>query len=538
LRLPFTDGFVIDTFGVIMPKRLQLSTGVWLARQWLLPGMLLLACLLVRAEDSERPCTGIQGVNIFLVDNSRSVPVIDSRMERSQVLRELLNLLPGFENRLILFGGRSEIVLDDPDRFISDGWHTDFYYGFKAAVEVRHQYPAGCDVKIILITDGVLDAFPEDYPEERFQLRPQAQSFAREQTYQLLARERIPTYIILLGDAYDPYLIEQFSIKANGLAQANPLVEKASEFLKNDGFLLKRFVFRVKPEVGLPVVKEIVRKIVTEDAPRVEYALVLLLVAALLVFTILAIRSFPAPGDREIIDLTDSAPVLIGLDPPPHMLLSTPRRRASRRGLQPVVATSAAVASVSYQRRIFDFTSRGLKSVQRLSTIYRQLLDMDVRDLGRHLERMERGGTDEEIIAATDLKYYCSNMDVDHIKSILRAREMERMDIDAKEFLMAKVYVSLAPDLLQEMTEQRITLSIPGRNIIRAQLQEGQEYDLGRYRVRVVALRKDSLSTARLILEYVRMPSTLGLKRFIPAAVQRLIRFRRPISAFFNTTGQ
>ncbi len=47
---------------------------------------------------------------------------------------------------------------------------------------------------------------------------------------------------------------------------------------------------------------------------------------------------------------------------------------------------------------------------------------------------------------------------------------------------MAKVYVSLAPDLIQEMTEQRITISIPNRNIIRSQLQEGQLYDLGRYR--------------------------------------------------------
>lgn len=503
---------------------------------FLLPALLCGACRSVFSAPPNRSCEGVKGVNIFLVDNSRSVPRIDANVERAQVLRELMSLLQGYENRLILFGGRSEIDVDVPDRYVNDGWHTDFYYGFKAAVEIRREYSPECDVKFILITDGLLDAFPEDYPDERFELKLQAQSYARGQTYQLLERERVPTYIILLGDQYDPHLIEQFSIKANGLARANPLVEKASAFLKNNGFLLKRFVYRIEPEAGLPEVKQIVQEIAAKDAPKVEFALLFLLLVAVIVLVILAIRSFPAPGDKEIIDLTDGAPVLIGADQPVQMLLSTPRR-ASRHGLQPVIATSAAVASVSYQRRIFDFTSRGLRNVQKLSPIYRQLLDMDVRDLGRHLERLERSGTDDEIIAATDLKYYCSNMDVDHIKNILRAREMERMDIDAKEFLMAKVYVSLAPDLVQEMTEQRITISIPNRNMIRAQLQEGQSYDLGRYRVRVVALRKDSPTTARLVLEYTRMPSTLGLKRIIPSAIQRVIRCRKPVTAFFNAPG-
>ncbi len=91
-----------------------------------------------------------------------------------------------------------------------------------------------------------------------------------------------------------------------------------------------------------------------------------------------------------------------------------------------MIATSAAIASVSYQRRIFDFTSRGLKDVQKLSPIYRQLLDM-TSGAGSPSGTDERNGTDDEIIAATDLKYYCSNMDADHIEH--PAREMERMDM-------------------------------------------------------------------------------------------------------------
>ena len=88
-----------------------------------------------------RGCQGIKGVNILVMDNSRSVPNMDRTRDRVEVLKELLGMLEGYENRLILFGGRNEIALDNPDKFINDGWHTDYHYAFEAAVRVRKEYP-------------------------------------------------------------------------------------------------------------------------------------------------------------------------------------------------------------------------------------------------------------------------------------------------------------------------------------------------------------------------------------------------------------
>jgi hypothetical protein len=93
----------------------------------------------------------------------------------------------------------------------------------------------------------------------------------------------------------------------------------------------------------------------------------------------------------------------------------------------------------------------------------------------------------------------------------------------------------VAPDLLEELTEHRVFLTIPNRNIIRSQLTPGQIYNLGRYRIKAAAVSKDSKYSARVTIEYLRVPSTLGLKNLIPPGVQRWIRLRRTITAFFTS---
>jgi hypothetical protein len=481
-----------------------------------------------------RSCEGIKGVNILLVDNSRSVPNMDRTRDRIAVLKELLGMLQGYENRLILFGGRNEIALDEPNKFINDGWHTDYYYAFEAGVRIRREYPKDCDVKMIFITDGIMDAFPVDYPEHFFTSRAQAMDFARQQSYRVLEESHIPLYIILLGGQYDEYFMEQLSIKANGLARANPLMERAAEFLGNNGFLLRKFIYRIPENAKTPEIKKVFHEITHEDKPRFEYALIGVLALALLAFVVVSIRSFPAPGDREVIDLVEGVPVLLGAGIRDSGVISNLSSARPKGGLQQVATTSHALGSLSYQRRNFDFTSRGLLAVTKLDPIAKRLLDVDIQVLSAKLDEMEKRGTDEEIIAATDLKYYCSNLDADKVKQILQAREMDRADIPAAEFLKAKVYVSMAPDLLEELTEHRVCMTIPGRNIIRSHATPGAVYDLGRYRMRVVAVSKDSKYSARVTLEYVRVPSTLGLKSLIPPVVQRWLRLRRPITAFFT----
>jgi hypothetical protein len=482
-----------------------------------------------------RGCQGVKGVNILVMDNSRSVPNMDRTRDRVEVLKDLLGMLGGYENRLILFGGRNEIALDNPDKFVNDGWHTDYHYAFAAAARIRKEYPPDCDVKMIFITDGIMDAFPEDYPEEGIVSKAKAMDYAREQSYRILEENRTPLYIILLGGQYDAYFMEQLSIRANGLAKANPLVERAAEFLDNNGFLLKKFIYRMPENAGTQEFKKVFRKIAHEDKPRFEYGLLGLLALALAAFVIVSIRSFPAPGDREIIDLVEGVPVLIGAGHRNPGAFGGLSRARPKGGLQQVAETSHALASLSYQRRNFDFTSRGLQGITKLDAIAKRLLDMDIQMLGAKLDEMEKRGADEEIIAATDLKYYCSNLDAEKVKQILQAREMDRMDIQAADFLKAKVYVSMAPDLLEELTEHRVFLTIPNRNIIRSQLTPGQIYNLGRYRIKAAAVSKDSKYSARVTIEYLRVPSTLGLKNLIPPAVQRWIRLRRTITAFFTS---
>lgn len=473
----------------------------------------------------------LKSVNLLLMDNSRSVPVMDPGRTRQEVLAEILKILDGCENRLILFGGAKEIVVDDPSKFINDGWHTDYYYAFRRAVEIRSQYSPDRDVKIIFITDGLLDPSPGDYPENLNREKTMVQGQAHDKTLILLEEHHIPTFVILLGGRYDLYRIEQISIAANGLLAANPLVEKAAAFLKNNGLLFRQFIYKVPPRSSVKEVKQIMQQIQHRDRPWIEILLAVILVLAVMSFLFLTLRSFPAPGDRETIELVEGVAILIGTDGVLPWLPLHFRRPGRKGGLQAVTSTNEAVASISFQQRNFDFSPRGLVGVQKLDPASRRLLEADVRQLPPMLDEMEKKGNDEEMIAATNLRYYCSNLDVARIKTIIQAREMDRLDIQADDFLKAKVYASLAPDLLEELTEHRVSITIPGRNLVRAQVLTGQEYLLGRYRMRVVMVNRDSKFSARVTLQYVKVPSPFGLKKILPLPVQQVLRLRGPRTA-------
>lgn len=497
--------------------------------------LMLIAGILVFASAGQaaRDCRNIQGVNILLVDNSRSVPPLDPRMERSEVLDAIEALLENFENRLILFGGRGEVVIDEPSRFINDGMHTDFFFAFQAAVGIRNEYPPDCPVKIILITDGLLDAFVTDYPNEGLSRKVQAMEYSLDQTLKLLEENPVETYIILLGERYELAIMEQISITANGFARANPLMEKAAEFLGNDGLLLKQFIFKHEPEAGIEEMKEIVRTITTDDTPYFENFLFIGLIIAGLVAVVLYFRSFPAVGDQEIIELVEGVTVLVGAEVKNPSVIANPAHFSRKRGFQYVTSTTSALASLSYQQRKLDFSSRGCKDLDKLTPIQRSLLEEDLQRVAIRLNEMEREGRDEEIIVATDLRYYCSNLSMDQIRSIIQAREQDRSKVGALDLLHAKVYLSMAPDLMEELSEYRVLINIPSRNVVRAPVDKGRQYQLGGYRVLIVEVDKDSRYSARVVMEYLAIPSLLGLKRFLPAALQRTLRLRRPLRTPF-----
>ena len=106
---------------------------------------------------------------------------------------------------------------------------------------------------------------------------------------------------------------------ANG-AQAAPMAQSLAAFFEDDGLLLKKFVFRVKPEEGLQegrAGREAHRGAAAR--PTVELRFFSFLIAArplLFLFLLLgiAVRSFPGPGDLEIIELSRDAPVHVAVD--------------------------------------------------------------------------------------------------------------------------------------------------------------------------------------------------------------------------------
>lgn len=482
-----------------------------------------------------RPCPQSRnGVNILLVDNSKSVPNIDPRKNRVEVLEEILDSQEGAENRLVLFGGRDEIATDSPARFVNDGMKTDYYYAFREAVRVRSEYPPDCAARMILITDGILDAFPSDYQEMKFRDRGQAKAFSREQTLLLLDSNRIPLYIIVLGDRGDEPYIQDLSIHANGFLRANPLVESAVAYMGNEGFFFKQFVFRHDSAKGVKGVVAILRQITQEESSWLEMSVIAGAVGLLALAVVLILRRFPGPGDREIILLPNGATVLVGADIDDPKGVVTPEGVRPKAGLQLAAGTAYAVASVSLLNRGIDFGSGGLTGVQKLSPASRRLLDEDVSKLSSKLDQMEKSGTDEEIILATDLRYYCSNLEPERVRQVLATRDADRMALDCKEFLQAKVYASLAPDLLRELTEYRVFVSIPGRNVIRMELVSGMTLVLGRYTVRVESSVLDSQFGATVTLEYVHCPSMFALKRVVPRRVQRALRLRKPMKCSLN----
>src|SRR2546425_3348669 len=69
-------------------------------------------------------------VILFLVDNSASLPPLDPEEKRVAALEKMFTFLQGRPYRLILFGGRQEVFVDDVTRYRNNGQWTDYYAAF------------------------------------------------------------------------------------------------------------------------------------------------------------------------------------------------------------------------------------------------------------------------------------------------------------------------------------------------------------------------------------------------------------------------
>jgi hypothetical protein len=499
----------------------------------------LLATLLAASPTPlPRPPVATAGgpVILFLMDNSASLPPLDPEEKRVQALEQMFGFLQGQPYRLILFGGRQEIFVDDASRYRNNGQWTDFYFAFEKARELMQSYPKGTEFRIVLLTDAIVDPGPEDWTDMGVPRGEDLRAYSIQKTLALLRELKVSLYVILVGDipkqsvvpgdpAQSPALILDMVRTANG-ASASPLAQTLSSFFKDDGLLLKKFVYRVEPHEGLRKLEPVVRRIVATPRPSVELKFLsgLILPLALFILLLLGIlvRSFPGPGDVEMIELATLTPVHVAVD----KLHRLEDGGWGTTGLTLLGDARGAVATLTYQVPPVDLSGSGI-AVDGLDAVTRRLLPLGIDELRQALEDFMDGGSKDEKIYALNLDYVAKNFDSTEAARILTTPTADHRKLKALDFVRAKAHLVSNGELRRKLTEARVHLVGYGKDAERKDLQPGAPVRIGRYGFVVKEVAKGGRKDVRVVLYYDRIPSLLGLKNWLPDGLQRLVRFRR-----------
>lgn len=463
-------------------------------------------------------------VVLLLVDNSASLPPLDPQQRRRAALDKMLSFIEGQPHRLILFAGRQEIHVDEPGRYLSDGKWTDFYFAFDKANEIIETYPKGTHFKMILITDGITDPIPEDWRDQDLPPGADLKKVVEERTVALLEEMDAPLYVMLVGDLVGSFFVREMVQAANGPVAGSRYAQGISEFFEDDGVILRRFIYHIEPEKGLVQIEPILRRIVRPVSFRVELyvAGALMLVVAVLVGV--GVRSFPGPGDQEILDLRLNQPFHVAVNR--WHRLSTNVPSWSLRGLSRVDSTKNASATFTVQEGGHDFPPDGL-DLGLIDGIPRELVMLPLPDLRRRMDEFLKSGDKVEMIEALNLDYVAPDFDSARAEKMLTSAAAERRTMDVMEFLRAKIHLLHNDDLCDKLTGPRVTCLIYGTNGAKRELRPGDRFDLGRYSYRVVELTRRGRQDYRMTLTYQGAPSALFLKRVVPGSIQQLLRFRR-----------
>lgn len=480
-------------------------------------------------------------VILFLIDNSASLPPLDPMEKRVEALEKMFTFLKGQRYRLILFGGRQEIFVDDAHRYRNNGQWTDFYFAFLRAKEITGEYPPATEFRLILVTDGLLDPSPADWTDMDVPPGEELKTFLVGKLLGLIRDMRHPLYVILVGEPpgegqarkdqeQTPVLIWNMVQAANG-AQASVMAQSLASFFGDNGLLLKKFVFRVERNEGLQKVEPVVQRIVAPPNSSVEMQVLgkLILPLSLFLFLMLGIlvRSFPGAGDLEIVEL--SAGSAAHLAPDRMRRLST--GGWATKGLSLVPDARSASASLSYQAASLDLSGAGLDTTD-ADPLTLALLPLDLNELGRALERHSDEGSKEEKIFALNLDYMGKNFDSAQAERLLTASAAERRRTPALEFLRAKVHLLSNRALHQRLTEARVQLNSYGKDAVRKDVTPGTRLRIGPYGFQVRDVMRGGRKDVRVLLAYERVPSLLGLKTILPSWFQRLFRLRRRSERF------
>jgi hypothetical protein len=498
---------------------------------------LSLALLLAAPEAAPTPTPPSEEspVILFLVDNSASLPPLDPGEKRVSALEKMFAFLEGQTYRLILFGGRREIFVDDVRRYRNDGQWTDFYFAFEKAHELSKSYPEGTAFRLIFVTDGIMDPRPADWRDMDVPPGADLKAHVAEKLVARVEETGIPLYVILVGELpkdgvaegsaeLAPPLILEMIAAANG-ARASPAAQSLSSFFDDDGVLLKKFVFRVAPYEGLKTIERVVRRIVAPSRGLVELqflaGLVLPLILMLFLLLGILVRSFPGPGDLEILELAEGSPVHVTADRM-HAL----EGGWATTGLCLVADAKEASATLTYQLPSLDLTANGLTTVG-LDPQSLRLLSLDLEGLKRALREYSDQGTKEEKVYALNLEFMAKSFDAAQAERILTTPTANRGYVQPLDFLRAKTCLLSNDGLRKKLTDARVQFLGYGANVAREELVPGTRVRIGRYRFVVKDVDRKGRRDVRIILHYDRVPSLLGLKTWLPAGFQRWFRLRR-----------
>ena len=503
-------------------------------------GARMLAAALAAASPSPAPSPSAsvppnEPVILFLIDNSASLPPLDPDEKRVEALERMFGFLQGRPYRLILFGGKQEVFVDDVSRYRNTGQWTDFYWAFAKARELMKDYPAGTDFRMVLFTDAILDPSPADWAHS---VRPAGVDIRRDvgdKTVALLKEMGVPLYVILVGDAPSeraselperaPGLIRDMIQAANGV-RATAFAQSVAAFFADDGVLLKKFVFRVQPHEGLAAIQPVVKRIAAPASASVDTGFFAGLVLPLALFVSLLlgvlVRSFPGPGDVEIVELHIGQPVHVAVD----RLHKLDGSGWANTGLSLVGDPREATATFTYHPPAIDLTAAGIDLTD-ADADTRALAPLSLDELRHALaERAERGSKDEKIFAL-NLDYMAKNLGAAEAERVLLTPAAERRRIPAVDFLRAKAHLLSNDALRHSMLEPRVTVATFGKGGERKDALPGGTVQIGPYRYLVQDVAKGGRKDVRLILHYDRVPSLLGLKNWMPRRLQRIARFRR-----------
>lgn len=489
-------------------------------------GATIVSSMLASAEETktspQQPQAG-ESVILFLLDNSASLPPLDPDTKRRDAIEKIYSFLKGQPYRLILFGGRNEIHVDAPQHYRNAGKWTDFFFAFQAVREVAAEYPDDTDLKVVLITDGMIDPSPREWRDQSVPKGVDLRAEAGSRTVRLLENLRLPLYVILIGEEVDYELIQRMVVGANGSIAASDYAQGIADFFDDDGVLLRRFIFRLEAEEGLEEIEPIVTRIATPPAPRVEFGIAGVLFGVIALLVGAGVRSFPGSGDREIVELRTGNSLQVAVD---RLRRVADGPKWSWKGLSLVESSKQAAAMLTVKEHSTELPPMGV-DIDGIDEIARSLIELPLDDLREGIEYLSKEGSKDEQIYALNLEYVARDMEEALVERLITAAPAERSKFGPLDFLRAKVHLLHNDKLNKKLTGPTIDCKIYGVRAQEYELRYGSKVKLGRYEFRVDELRMGGRKDVKLGLTYENVPSPLFLKRFIPGKIQRALRLRR-----------